>query len=137
MKSSVKLQKTCRSCGKVKVKTKFFDDKAKICKECLFICFRCGSNLTSSKSCSRCTASNNSLIVFEITHLVDFGDILKCVGKDIFKAFCRRHEKFYRIKYSIFSNQECSEILEWMNKSKRVYQPINFGIQDPADMDKR
>ena len=77
------------------------------------------------------------MIVFEITHLVDFGDILKCVGKDIFKAFCRRHEKFYRIKYSIFSNQECSEILEWMNKSKRVYQPINFGIQDPADMDKR
>ncbi len=128
-------RKTCRSCGKVKVESKFFDDK--ICKECLFICFRCGSNLNSLKCCKLCSKSNTSLIAFENTHLQDVGDILKTLGKDLFNAFRRRHENFYRITYSIFSSHECAEILEWISKSKRKIQPINFGIQNTEDLNKR
>ena len=108
MKKQREKSKTCRNCHKKKVITKFFDDNS--CKECVYICYRCGSNLNRFKICDQlCVSSVLPLIKFE-NCLKNYGDTLRAVGIDLFKAFRCRGGRFFRSNRAVFSRIECCDV---------------------------
>lgn len=117
---------TCSKCKQVKVSTKFFNHQ--ICKECLYICHRCNSNMGSDKICS-CNSARNIVLVKKkkfLDLLSAFEHKFQMIGEKLYDTFRRAGGSFLVERIPIFTKVECQSILKWMSRSKSPIEYINF-----------
>ena len=117
---------TCSKCRQVKVYSKFFNDE--ICKECLYICHRCDSNIGYDKICP-CNSVANKLLVkkkkfLQLFH--QFDSKFQMFGLKLCNTFIRGGYSFCVDRTPIFTKAECRLILKWMSRSKSPIEDINF-----------
>ena len=119
-------RRTCISCGKRKVVTKFYNNNT--CSECLYICFRCKGSLNCDKICDCKPIAK----VYQANRRDEFLSSLKLYepkfvsfGGEIYDVFIRRGCSFY-INDAILFQSECIQVMEWMETCNLPFENITL-----------